>query len=268
MAGVMSHEVTHAYRAHHGLRDSSIEDSAEELLTDVTSVYLGFGVLAANNSYRFRSSGSWNVQSWSWHKVGYLPPQAFAYLLALQVHSRRMGARERRAVFRHLEPNQAAFVREAYDSIADWEHMLFERLGMEDPGSRLNRVSPGEILKPLPAISPAGEQGRSEIPVYLKINQGKTISRVMRTRTDIGLGGGLILGFGVGVALSMVLGSVWLWMPILAIAMLAGWQWGRLQVYPTCSHPDCLAILREDASKCDRCGGRIEGETAPPRARR
>ena len=54
LAGVMCHEVAHAYRAEHGLvRDGP----AEELLTDLTTTYLGFGILAANNSYRYRTTG-------------------------------------------------------------------------------------------------------------------------------------------------------------------------------------------------------------------
>src|SRR5262245_18505503 len=55
MAGVMSHEVTHAYRAHHGLAGASSE---EELLTDVTAVFLGFGILVANIKFRVRSYGA------------------------------------------------------------------------------------------------------------------------------------------------------------------------------------------------------------------
>jgi peptidase M48-like protein len=55
LAGVMAHEVAHAYRHRHhlDLRDRNVE----EPLTDLTTIYLGFGLLTTNASYRYRASG-------------------------------------------------------------------------------------------------------------------------------------------------------------------------------------------------------------------
>jgi hypothetical protein len=53
LIGVLAHEVAHAYRRHHGL--CAANPSVEEYLTDLTTVYLGFGVLTANSALRFRT---------------------------------------------------------------------------------------------------------------------------------------------------------------------------------------------------------------------
>jgi hypothetical protein len=70
----MGHEVAHAYRSHHRLQ---VDDrDREELLTDLTTIYLGFGILSVNNSYRFRKSGSLEgslaYTRWSTSSSGYL----------------------------------------------------------------------------------------------------------------------------------------------------------------------------------------------------
>ena len=64
IAGVLSHEVAHAFRDYHGLPESGSK-AEEELNTDVTASYLGFGILAANNSYRYSVSRQrrWDIQA-------------------------------------------------------------------------------------------------------------------------------------------------------------------------------------------------------------
>ena len=53
--------------------------------------------------------GSLATFEWSTSKLGYLPPQAFAYLLAAQVSLRNSDTREQRRVAGFLEANQAGF---------------------------------------------------------------------------------------------------------------------------------------------------------------
>lgn len=127
IAGVMGHEVAHAYRAFHAL---AVDDrSEEELLTDVTTIYLGFGILAANSSYRYRTAGDWGYQSWSTVTTGYLSPQGFAYLLGAQLLLRGLVWRQPRRLLRHLEPNQRAFTRAAIKKLRPLAHYLPKTLG-------------------------------------------------------------------------------------------------------------------------------------------
>src|SRR5262245_48409629 len=90
----------------------------------------------------------------------------------------------------------------------------------EAPGS--SPVSVSEILKPLPDIPADGRSWGSEVPAHLKFNRGKPISRVMRTRADVGFGKGFILGLGAGVLMSVVFRVVWLWLPILVVGSAMG----------------------------------------------
>jgi len=118
LLGTMAHEVAHAYRAHHGLVRPGVVDE-EEWLTDVTAAYLGFGILVANNSYRYRTSGGnigvLSFHRWSIERVGYLSSQAFAYLLAIQMEARLLDPQEQQRLLKHLEANQAAFVSAALE---------------------------------------------------------------------------------------------------------------------------------------------------------
>jgi len=115
LVGVMGHEVAHAFRAVHGLVVK--DDALEEQLTDLTSVYLGMGVLLANSAETFRAKGEWQAMgyqsSWSHAQTGYLGPVALCFLLAAQCIARGLGSKERRELARHLETNQAASFRAA-----------------------------------------------------------------------------------------------------------------------------------------------------------
>ena len=107
MAGVMAHKIAHVYRAFHGLVNSSSWEE-EERLTDVTAVYLGFGILAANLCGNLETSHA---------DIPYLTPQAFAYLVALQMVARNLSKNERRRILKHLEWDQDDFARVALDSV-------------------------------------------------------------------------------------------------------------------------------------------------------
>jgi hypothetical protein len=120
LVATLCHEVAHAWRAAHEL---AVEDLAvEERLTDLTTVYLGFGLLTTNGAYRYRQSGEFDgtVAStrWSHASAGYLPPQAMSFLLAAQVKARGLGWFARRRLAGRLEPNQAAYFRWAYWHLA------------------------------------------------------------------------------------------------------------------------------------------------------
>ncbi|HEX2060353.1 MAG TPA: hypothetical protein VHK90_06400, partial [Thermoanaerobaculia bacterium] len=111
-AGTLAHEVAHAWREKHRLVVDARD--REELLTDITTIYLGFGIFTTNNTDRFRTAGDIHEQRWSYLRVGYLPMQAMAFLLALQA-SARDDLEETAKIERHLEANQARAFREAME---------------------------------------------------------------------------------------------------------------------------------------------------------
>jgi hypothetical protein len=123
LVAALCHEVAHAWRSFHGL---AIEDrELDERLTDVTTVYLGFGLLTTNGAYLYRQGGEFTgthaVTRWSHARAGYLPAQAMSFLLAAQVKARGLGWLARRRLARRLEPNQAADFAWAYRRLPEAE---------------------------------------------------------------------------------------------------------------------------------------------------
>jgi hypothetical protein len=121
VVAAMAHEVAHAFRRHHGLE---VDDhDLEERLTDLTTIYLGFGVLTTNAALRHRSAafdvGTMVGHTWSRKQLGYLPPAAMAHALALWHFVRGDDAADRKAIMRVLEPNQAAWFKRALASLRD-----------------------------------------------------------------------------------------------------------------------------------------------------
>jgi hypothetical protein len=112
LVAAMAHEIGHAYRAvHHLVRP---ERDLEERLTDVTTIYLGFGVLttAAAARYTTRSHGNLG-SSYAHSRQGYLAYDDMAFLLALQLAVRGYPWAAVKRYIAQLPANQAAVAREA-----------------------------------------------------------------------------------------------------------------------------------------------------------
>jgi tetratricopeptide (TPR) repeat protein len=184
-AGVLSHEVAHAWRAHHQLVVDDREE--EEPLTDLTTVALGFGILTTNNTDRYRSSGTWSRTAWSMSSAGYLSPQAMSWLLALWCKARGI-AGEARAIERHLEPNQRSYFRASMEELELSGASARALLGVGDPNPELSdEIDPADFVPHEPEAAELDE------PVYPAAadprtrNHGKTIYQKPRgdVRRDV-----------------------------------------------------------------------------------
>jgi hypothetical protein len=266
LAGVMAHEVAHAYRRRHRLEASDGE--AEERLTDLTTVYLGFGVLTTNASYRYRQSGEIKGNSaslqWSHERRGYLSPQAMSFLLAAQVVARGMSSAERRRLAGMLETNQAAYFKAACDALGKSDVVTRLALPLRGtwPAPRAARPEPlvdrpqlvvvrdDEVLAALQDEEPAAPLA------------GIAIFRVSHHTGGRRLDGfgflGLVAGmFGLighispwGILVGMFVGAVYGWW--------SGWRARR----DRCSEPECQQVLAEGLVVCPGCGGTIRGRLA------
>lgn len=131
LVSTLCHEVAHAWRAVHGL--TTDDRDVEERLTDLSTVYLGFGLLTTNGAYLYRASGVFEgtraFTQWSHTRGGYLGPEAMSFLLAAQVKARGLGWLARRRIVGKLETNQAAFFRWAL-GVLGGEEALRELLGV------------------------------------------------------------------------------------------------------------------------------------------
>jgi len=259
MAGVMAHEVAHAYRAVHGLRDP--DPTREEWLTDITSVFLGFGILSANNSYRCRKSGS-NIgyassTTWSTQRVGYLSPQAFAYLLGIQWCARGLEDREIRRLLGQMETNQAAFVRATIDWIPSWPAENFKRLQFPDDDAPSEQVPLDEILKPLPKIV-TWEQESTDPIETVGSNAGRPVFRLGQSRALYRALLGFLIAFVPSLA-ALRFGQPALAGLLAAGGLVAGCKVGSRERFDTCSDPGCDVVLVPGVETCPGCGGIVAG---------
>lgn len=260
MAGVMAHEVAHVYRAYHGLEIESREE--EELLTDVTTVFLGFGILTANNSFRYRSygevDGNLTNLNWSVSRAGYLTPQGFAYLLALQLQARGDAA-EKRRVLGHLEGNQADLTRAALAEIAKQQVELLPRLNLPVGPREHHRPRLEDILLPLAPVSSDFPE-----PVWVGINEGDIVFRLRKSAPFV-IPGCIFLGVLAGMLASLVI-ELSVTGQLLGGAVIGGLFGLRVhaRLGEMCSDAECGTSLPPGIEKCPGCGGKIVGSIDKP----
>lgn len=251
LVGVLAHEVAHAYRAHHGL---VIDDQEyEEQLTDLTTVFLGFGVLTANAADRSRSSGELNgamvTHRWQREQAGYLSPASMAFLLAAQVIARGNDRATRRRVRGALETNQASSFGGAVSWLARREDEVRRQLGARRGVTA--RPAPAPIRTTFPRVgdeeaSPPQLEGEQDAP--------QPRAPVFRYRlSGFRLVGRMLFAALVGVVMAIPLKSLWT-LAVLPALWFAAERW---MFRPLCS--GCDARVGASASVCDGCDGVVAG---------
>jgi hypothetical protein len=211
LVGALAHEVAHAYRRHHRLE---VDDPAtEECLTDLTTVYLGLGVLTTAVSHRFSAEqaherGGVTVRT-SHSRLGYLGVQAMAFALAAQLVARAASAGERRAIAKAMGGVPGDCLRAGLASLAP-----------EQVCSRLGLVVDRWTFRH------AGHDGRR------------------------GLVAGAVLGAGPA-GLLVAQGDVGLAAVVLAGVTLVGAAVGRRRRRDRCAR--CRATVAADSLRCRRC---------------
>lgn len=262
ITATLAHEVAHAYRTHHGL---CVEDhDLEERLTDLTCVFLGFGVLSANASLRHRSGLSENgllSLQWSVSRLGYLAPQELCFLLAVQAHVRGPERAPVKPLVDHLETNQASFFKESLRWLQRHKPDLPAALGLP----------PRHTWPPLDsvrALSQAFDETHDEMEVDAVVaaeappvvtNVGHPVFRVWKRPRADRLQNGLMLGLAGGLTMMFMLSSPFAMLTIAVLTVVAIRLAGRYWT-PRCSDPNCGERLNQMSAKCPRCGGTIAGD--------
>lgn len=102
----IAHELCHVILLGGGHMSRDTEDM--EPMTDLATVFLGFGIFTANSARRFKQFQEDRRQGWSMKRLGYLPELVYGYALA-------RFAKERREVkplwTEHLSTNLKAYYR-------------------------------------------------------------------------------------------------------------------------------------------------------------
>jgi hypothetical protein len=108
LVAVMAHELGHVILLGGGLIDSNTAD--HEPLTDLLTVFLGFGVFNANAAGRFKQFQDERHQGWSMQRLGYLSEEIFGYALARFAQQR---GEQKPEWDRHLSTNVRAYYKRA-----------------------------------------------------------------------------------------------------------------------------------------------------------
>lgn len=246
----MCHEVAHAYRHYHQLEH--YDRALEECLTDLTTVYLGFGVFSANAAYLYRSQvvrgEGFGASRYSHQQIGYLSPQSLCFLLAAQATARGLAPKEKKKLAGLLETNQRAYFKASLSLFEGRRQELLERLGLSQG---LRQEARQELSqRALPA--PSEGQFNLFLPVF---RVKKSSSWALYASLSL-----FLVGLSLWALLESLLFSV---MGFFAafLAALAGRRLGR----EVCSDPRCGALLPPEASRCASCGGDVLG-ALPKRA--
>lgn len=132
LIGTMGHEVAHAFRNQTGIVDD--DWYWEELMTDMTSLCLGFGIFSCNSSRIYETSGevvgASTVTTESVLRAGYIPPYLFAYLFAVQIVCRGMKRGEVAKITKRLRGCHREYFHEAYKDLKKRRPEILEALGI------------------------------------------------------------------------------------------------------------------------------------------
>jgi hypothetical protein len=270
LVGTMAHEVSHAFRAHHQLVRS--DPDIEEHLTDLTTVYLGFGVLTTNAAYLARSSslGVLRGHQWSVQRAGYLGPGALAALLATQSLARADSASTVRQLAAALEANQRdAFERSRVALAKLGIHARLGLAGVAPPEWPLDyEPLPGDADDDFGVIRTTdGERALSHSEAVSRVrgqNVGEIVFRVALDRRAPHFRVAAVLIFLAFPAASLIADPQHLdFATVAAFALVAGlavriaWRRGVRATIGRCSA--CDAWLRPDKRICAGCGGAVGG---------
>lgn len=260
LIAALSHEIAHAYRGLHSLVDE--DRRGEEKLTDLTAVYLGLGVFVVNAAERYRRSGHvvgyLAVTNWSVSSGGYLDAETLCFLLASQFAAR---GENPRPCLKHLEPNQAAYVKRYFESLSSQRTQLLEQLSIPE-GSWPEPPDLTQFTAPLgPSTLDISivEHASVHEPEH-RANEGQPVFRVRDSS-----GRTLILSY-VGLAAGAVVGLVGTLLvnhySVIVIGAIAGLLFALVKgskVPDRCSGPGCRYILELNEQTCTYCGGVIRG---------
>lgn len=109
LVATFAHELSHAlfYRAH---EKWSGDLELHELFTDLTAIYLGYGIFLSNTRFNFEGFTAADIQGWKATGVGYLPEADMIFALALFMRLKGVSDDAAQA---HLKPKLAKMLRAA-----------------------------------------------------------------------------------------------------------------------------------------------------------
>lgn len=254
LVAALGHEVAHAYRYHHDLVVS--DRDLEEKLTDLTSVYLGFGLFALGASLVVETGGYSAAGERLLYEVrrrGYLSPAELALLLAAQLAVRARDD-EHRAARETLAANHLALVEQGHREFSRELAATRALLGVPTPAAWPAR-SELDDSPTLAEEAPTEDEEPSRRHEPEEPAPPEIAFLVVKTRAAAlaiaGVGATIVLGASAQL-------EGWLFYGFCAVAGASGYWAGQRLHADECS--SCRFALARRAERCTRCGALIVGE--------
>jgi hypothetical protein len=295
----LARAVAHAHRVLAGLPNSD-----NQRLIDLTGVALGFGLLTTDACQRFYSKSAGGFRSTrAEFRLGALSVQDMSFLLALQFTARGTDKRTLRKLLGGVQPNQAAFVREALAWLEQLDPPVRERLKtpaqdrwppapdlaaltgpLDDP--RRRAASPEQLVSGSGVFDDAigdddedederakqDDEPRRDIDRGIRMaNRGKPVFRIersgaLRMAKLLGLPV-VLLGFLFARGEFGVDVKMELVMPIALGLAVVGLAVGSFFTDRRCSEPKCGSKLAVEDQHCPLCGGVVMSALKHPSER-
>lgn len=123
LIATFAHELSHYLLSTAGERPACADDEME-CLTDLTAVFMGFGVFLANTRFNVETVSDGVMHGWRMGSAGYLPEADLVFALALFLRTKRMNAAEACGCLKpHLAKQLQRAMRALPDDHADVVHL-------------------------------------------------------------------------------------------------------------------------------------------------
>lgn len=113
LVATVAHELGHVILLGGGLISPRTPD--HEPLTDLLTVFLGFGVFTSSTARRFKQFQDERKYGWSMHRLGYLPEEMYGYALAKFAEAR---GEEKPVWVKHLSANVRSYFKRSQSWLA------------------------------------------------------------------------------------------------------------------------------------------------------
>ncbi|MEM6291477.1 MAG: zinc ribbon domain-containing protein [Myxococcota bacterium] len=271
--------IAEGWRRWHGLSQKNAV--LEQRLVDVTSIYLGFGILTTTASVKHGATrtDTFRLQRTK-QQLGVLGPKAMSYALGVQLLGRQADPKERKRVRKLLPANQKGFLDETLHLYAQVPGDLIERLGIPprerwgEPPDLADLTAPfasgvftrddadTEVDDAPPPPEDKGVVGMNEGKPVFRVQRSKALRLAKMLAMPVGMLGMLAGRMNMGVEIDMAkVGLIALGLGALGLIV------GRFLPDSRCSEPKCGTPLKADDKVCPRCGGTISGVISHPKER-
>jgi len=122
LVATFAHEISHALH-NRSKEPLDIEPQLYELLTDLTAVYLGYGVFIANSRFSFSQMSSHDVQGWQASGAGYLPEADIIFATAIFMAIKNIPYETAAS---HLKPNLRKMLKKANKQLSKYQDEIDE----------------------------------------------------------------------------------------------------------------------------------------------